>query len=671
SRVLARRPSNDEALALRIEAARALGADADLGDALDAMAAKETSAHAARADLLLESARATLRTGDLSRALERANRAAEVAKDRAPARLFARTLEYRIRGPGTPEEARQTIEELSAVVQPLEVDDAAIRAFLLAESLDVVQGGGAGQRELEATRVVLGDHPLVALGLAERLAAQGKDALAVGAYRAALSGPLLDVCHPGVVALASADAAMRAGSPSDALYFLDIAYGYEEARAGVTMRRARLAAEPVSVEPTRGVRLYDLEAAVHRAKNPDERGRTRLALACGRLDFGDVRGAEPLLWEALADGLTEAGDVLAPLLASSPTRAAELVRVRWQQVVLEPGDVERLESLRAAALADDDRVHARAVEHVLRAFDVGAAPISPPPLTAQPEQPGVMALLARPSMDAWGEALALLWEGAMQLFVRDAASYGITGVERVVPGPSSVIARLYEVTMRVLDVPRIPVFVDRGTAGTVESRIALLSPPSVILVGDVREETAALRFELGRGIAAALPQNALRRALPGHEGQAVIAALRTAFGPPELGRQVDARVARLSESFWQMIPARLQRRLQELLRTATAVDYRELTDRAVQTGRRMGMFLAGDFACATRAVLAESAPDDTPAVAAEPPTTANLRALCLEMPAIADLLCLAVRPEYAVARWHFPGSPPPRSAPSSGRFSLF
>src|SRR5262249_21171503 len=153
-------------------------------------------------------------------------------------------------------------------------------------------------------------------------------------------------------------------------------------------------------------------------RNPRDRALARLGLARGRLDFGDARGAEPLLWEALADGVVEAGDVLAPLLASAPERAPELVRVRWQQVALEPGDLERLESLRAAALAADDRAHARAIEHVMRAFDPGAGPLPPPPLAAQPEQTGILALLTRPSSDAAGEAFALMWEGAMQLFVR-------------------------------------------------------------------------------------------------------------------------------------------------------------------------------------------------------------------------------------------------------------
>ena len=687
SRVLARFPNDegaapappgrdqriDEALDLRIDAARALGADADLGDALDAAASRPSNDAPTRADLLLQSAVAALRAGDLSRALGRARRAVEAAQDVAGPQLFARGLEYRLRGAGAPDEARSTIAELSRIGQPLGPDDAALRAFLLAESLDVVQGGGAGLSELEATRAAVGDHALVALGIADRRAAQGQYDVAIEAYRAALRGPLLGLRRPAAVALAGAEVAIRSGSWADAAYFIDVAEEHEEARAAAAALRERVEALPVSIEPAADVRLYDLEAAVHRAKDASERAQARLALARGRLDLGDARGAEPLLWEALADGLVEAGDVLAPMIASAPDRAPELVRVRWQQVALEPGDIERLRSLRAAALAADDRSHARAIEHVLRAFDAGAGSLPPPPLAAQPEQPGILALLSRPSMDAAGEALALLWEGAMQLFVRDAASYGITGVERVEPGPSSAVSRLYEVAVRVLDFPRVPLFVIRTAGSPLGSRIALLSPPSVILNGDVQHETAELRFELGRGLTAALPHNVLRQALTEVEGRAVIEALRTAFGPPELGRQVDARVARLAESFWQIIPASAQRRLQDLLRTAALADHGQLVEAALQSGRRVGMFLAGDFACAARNLLAESTAHDeaTRELLAAPPSLETLRELCLAVPALADLLRLAVGSEYADARWHSLGSASPRRTASSGRFSLF
>ncbi|HEY3818604.1 MAG TPA: hypothetical protein VGL81_15625 [Polyangiaceae bacterium] len=687
TRVLQHDPSSPTALALRVEVSRALGADRELGDALDAIGSGTSVDGRARSELLLEAAQAAARSGDPGLALDRARRAAGAAPDRATPQLLARGLEYRMRGAGAPDEARHTIEELTRIREPLGVDDDALRAFLLAEALDVVQGGGAGLHELEATRAVVGDHPLVALGLAERLLSTGQHTTAVDAFRVALGGSLLELRRPGIVAIVAADAAVRCSRLEEAAWFLDLADRHEETRGAVAQRRAllvdlyRVARQvapvaqgiaPPSVDtlrprssiPGADVRVDDLESAVRAATSPGERARARLALGRARLGQGDARGAEPLLWEALADGLGEAGDVLSPVLASSPDRARDVVRVRRQQVALEPGDIGRLESLRAAALADDDRVFARAVEHVLRAFDAGAGPLPPPPLASQPEQPGMFPLLARPSMDAAGEAMSLLWEGAMQLFVRDAASYGITGVERVVPGQTSAISRLYESAMRALDVPRIPLFVPRATAGTPMAQVALLAPPSVILSGDVREDTPELRFALGRGMCAALPHNVLRLGLPPVEGRALVEAMRAAFGPPELGRHVDARAARLAESFWQIVPARTQRRLQELLGASSVAEYEDLVARAHQSGRRVGLFLSGDFASAARALLAELG-------VAEAPSLASLRGLCENVPALADLLRLAVSPEYASARWHVVAPSAPRGTSSSGRFSLF
>jgi tetratricopeptide (TPR) repeat protein len=695
--VLSRRPSNHSALALRVDVARSLGADQDLGDALDAIAAAEGVHDSTRADLLLEASQAAARAGDATRALERAQRAAQAGRDRATPQLLARGLEYRLRGAGTPEEAQRTVDELSSIREPLGRDDAALQTFLIAEALDVVRGGGAGLYKLELARFDVGDHPLIALGLAERFAAQGQHARAVETYAVALGGSLLELRKASAVAIAAADSAVKAGLAAAATNFLEFAAGFEEAAEAVAARRAQVsqgapseaaaAPPPPSHEatvaaPARGGDapaqtpseapsvaagpLADLESALRSARTPAERSSARLALGRRRLEQGDARGAEPLLWEALADGLAHAGDVLAPLLASSPDRARDLVRVRRQQVALEPGNIGRLESLRSAALADDDREYARAVEHVLRAFDPGAGPLPPPPLGSQPEQPGIFAFLARPSIDSAGEALALLWEGAMQLFARAAASYGITGMERVVPGASSTIARLCESAMRVLDAPRMPLFVVRSTGGTPGSHVALLTPPSVILAGDVREDTTDVRFALGRGMSAALPQNVLRLGLAPAEGQTLLAAMHAAFGQPEAGRQVESRAARLAESFWQIVPARTQRRLQEILGSTPLPDHEELVARAHQSGRRVGMFLAGDFAFATRALLSEST-----ARVVEPPTLSSLRSLCEQVPQLADLLRLAVSPEYAAARWHGPAGSPPRSTVSSGRFSLF
>jgi hypothetical protein len=150
------------------------------------------------------------------------------------------------------------------------------------------------------------------------------------------------------------------------------------------------------------------------------------------------------------------------------------------------------------------------------------------------------------------------------------------------------------------------------------------------------------------------------------EGAALVDAMRAAFGPPEIGRRVDAQAARLAQSFWQAVPTRTQRRLQELMGSGTFPDHTELAARAQQSGRRVGMFLAGDFAWAARQLMSES-----PAGALTVLSLDTLRPLCEEMPMLADLLRLAVSPEYAAARWHVLASPSQRGMLASGRFSLF
>jgi hypothetical protein len=220
--------------------------------------------------------------------------------------------------------------------------------------------------------------------------------------------------------------------------------------------------------------------------------------------------------------------------------------------------------------------------------------------------------------------------------------------------------------MRVLDTPRIPLFARRSNLGTPAAGVALLIPPAVILTGDVREDTSAMRFALGRGMSAALPQNALRLGLPPMQGRALLEAAGAAFGPPELGRRVDGEAARLAESLWQVMPARAQRRLQELLSAAPLLDYDELVSLSHQSGRRVGMFLSGDLGYSARVLLSESA-----APLGEALSLATLQSHCDRLPQLADLLRLALSPEYAEARWHTAATVSPRLAQSSRRFSLF
>ena len=68
----------------------------------------------------------------------------------------------------------------------------------------------------------------------------------------------------------------------------------------------------------------------------------------------------------------------------------------------------------------------------------------------------------------------------------------------------------------------------------------------------------------------------------------------------------------------------------------------------------------------SRVVVAESAPHLEGSL-----TTHDLRQLCDELPALADLARLAVSREYADARWHVVTPPTARGTMPSGRFSLF
>jgi hypothetical protein len=323
-----------------------------------------------------------------------------------------------------------------------------------------------------------------------------------------------------------------------------------------------------------------------------------------------------------------------------------------------PGDIDRLAALREAAIADKNGNYARAIEHVLRAFDASVGPLAPPPLSAQTLQPGILALLTRHSREPAGEAFACVWDGAQSLFAKPPTTYGMTGLERLVPGPASALSRLFEVALRLLDTPRFALFHRRGQ-GPLVPTTALLANPSAILSGYAGEDGPELRWAVGGAFSGVLPQNAMPLAMVESEARALWQVLGSAFGPP--GRVKASREnAALAEILWQTLAPRAQRRLKELLAQDVETPFELVVERAKQSGRRVGMFLTGDFGDAARRVAADFGRDRS---LLEMP--GGLPQLCGELPALADLYRLAIRPEYADARWYVP--PPSSSRRSSGR----
>jgi hypothetical protein len=125
---------------------------------------------------------------------------------------------------------------------------------------------------------------------------------------------------------------------------------------------------------------------------------------------------------------------------------------------------------------------------------------------------------------------------------------------------------------------------------------------------------------------------------------------------------MDGPSAMLAEGFWQTIPARVQRGLQELLASASADEFSDAIERARQATRRVGLFLSGDFRVAATALVTEGGGDPSSL------TSANLGYLASRSPAFADLIRLAVSPDYADARWQPMPPASQRGTISSGRF---
>ena len=742
--------TNREATMMRVELAREMKDETELGHALEQLS-NIADDIAARCDLLVEAAQAAARAHDVGTAVARAQKAAKLAPSRPAAQLYARGLEYRVRGAGSPDDARATIEELGKVQGQLVPDDSALQAFLLAEAFDARQGGGAGLHRLLAAERQLGPHPILSLGLGERLVAQWKFADAVAHFARALSGDLLGLRKRGSVALAGADAALRVDDHEAALRFLDIAalegdsrqaalrklativtstgdvarsraVLLELARAASGEDRARtlaqlarlLLASGSSEERVESLRIFEeaaasapadsvlraqleneltslrlrpslfqhatapgedeplrttpvdfdtLERAAKEAQTPSERSRAQLAIARGHIESGAYAAAEPILWAALDEGSAEAGEILASFIDRDDGRTRDRLKLHRALINLVPGHVDRLEGLRAAAMADHNLSYARAVEHVLRAFDPGAGPLPPPTLTAQLEQPGILAHLTRPSHDANVEPMGITWDAAFALFAKTPIAYAITGVERVTPGPSSPVARLYEAALRVLGFPKLPLFYRRANT-PVASNVALTHPASALLTGDAHEDTLEVRHALGHALCGALPVHVLLLGMDEPHARTIWNALLVAFGPSEAARGVEKEASKLAEQFWNAIPSRAQRKLKELLSTASPTDFDVVLAAARQSARRVALFIGGDFGFAAREFMRERNPEhEAPAALSGD----ELRLLCAEHAPLADLLRLAVSPEYADARWHpaAPGSQ--RGSGSSGR----
>ncbi len=269
-------------LELAVKVERQSGDARALGQALEELAgsvARNSERHVA---LLVEAARAYDLAGQPQDALAIAERAAQVAPAAAEPQILARWLEYRVRGPTSREHARLVVAALRGIDEALTPEEAELRGFLIAEALDSAVGTGAGMRELMKLSADLGNVPLVALGIAERLSEGGEHAQSLPLFDLALAGDLRGVRNRGRVAIMAADAARETGDTARALGFVGIAALEPATRDAALALGAQLRSEELARELARErsgarkdaavVRRTDTEPGLPRAEPVVEDG---------------------------------------------------------------------------------------------------------------------------------------------------------------------------------------------------------------------------------------------------------------------------------------------------------------------------------------------------------------------------------------------------------------
>jgi len=243
---------NERVLTLAAEVERRRQDPLALADALDDLSGISTAEPQSRAEMLVEAAEASLAGKASELGLARAVRAARLAPSLLSAQLLARSLEYRLRGAGSPDDAEATLAELGDSTFVPSTEQAELLAFLRAEALDVHGTAELALTELERAELEWGVRPLIALGLGERLGRMGQLERALGYFDAALGGDLRGLRGRGRVAWHAAEVARTLGDMDRTASYLELAVEDPETRQQAQARIREIFTERVSSPPPVG-----------------------------------------------------------------------------------------------------------------------------------------------------------------------------------------------------------------------------------------------------------------------------------------------------------------------------------------------------------------------------------------------------------------------------------
>lgn len=355
--------------------------------------------------------------------------------------------------------------------------------------------------------------------------------------------------------------------------------------------------------------------------------------------------SEQELREAMARGDDAAARALAQRLARTEEGRPEALRIQRQRFQSEPTRLDALEAmvgLYHSLGRGEDAIAVRSVLDVLSGREPSAAP---PPLHLLPEPPDhAAARMMLPGEHALvGEIGAMLWESLGNAYRREITSYGVTGVDRVLPNGPTDLARLYAGAIRLLQLPRTALFVrSEVPGGAMPTRT---QPPAVLLAAPLATDGSVSRYVLGHALEATRPAHLLACTLDPEERAILVQAVTVAFGRSEVTASAPAAVGRLARELFMSLSPRAQRRLQELLAELDAMGS-PFSDAcwqqsAEQARARAGLLVSGDFAVAARMVVSRYRGGGEPDVKSALVTLEPLR----------QLARFAVSEQYLLSRW--------------------
>lgn len=366
--------------------------------------------------------------------------------------------------------------------------------------------------------------------------------------------------------------------------------------------------------------------------------------------------SESSLLDELMEGDFEAGEALVKLYGPDPVRSHDRLMVRQRQASLRRGDLATLERLHEAAVADKNRPLGAAVRHVIGSFAVDRRPaVTPPALNTLPMQAyATSKLLFQPIEDSVNEALAIV--NTTGLLRKGLVDYGITGTDRLPTNATTPLGRLFGDLSRLVDLDGARLFHVHRNDDEIQTEVVLTSPLALLVSGALRELRPNVVYKIATGCARATPALALLEGLEHARASSLIRALRAAFGPAGPSAVAGSNVddLRLIEELWHWVPRQDEKRLRQICSSPQKMTYENALRRSRATAARVGLFATGSLAVAIEETLPGRALRYDPLGRITTPLTE----LC-KVPNIAELFDLALRPEYAEARWRSVGSIPP------------